>query len=557
MVDTKMDIPTAPALRDYQARAVSDIRASLARQRPSGGADNAPPSVVYQLPTGGGKTVIGAAVAAEVVRDGGRVVWLTHRMELLHQSVQAIRRTCPEAQVDALHRKRSFTWDRSRVVVGMVPTMHRRRRSEWGLPAADLVICDEVHHAASKTWRDMLAHYGEAARLGLSATPERLDGRGLRDQFRELITGPDIPTLQRDGHLAPVRMLRTAQLYDESQLTVLAGEFSGDSIRRAFYQDVGEMVTAPLTAYQRYAEGRQAIVFCPLLAHAELSRQSFEGAGIEAMVLSGQTSDRIRSKIVNSFRSGELRVLINCDVVSEGFDVPECGCVILCRPTRSLTVFLQQCGRASRPHEGRTALVLDCVGNYARHGHAADPRDWSLDGRGGRPRAPTPRACPHCDAVLPVRAVLTCPECGGPIPPPESRSPDPKPESDTMVEVPLNGYAPAPPPRKRRPKYADCYAAMLDAEDAEVMLRLAQDYCSATGAPPERAERMLREVGKLRKLGTPASAFAWCKQHAGPARHGGYPTKLRSRVQGIIQSQWEPGWHDELARMLDAELAGR
>lgn len=176
------------------------------------------------------------------------------------------------------------------------------------------------------------------------------------------------------------------------------------------------IVSNTVELYQKYAKGQQAIFFGVNRRHATITAARFRQAGIRAVYLGGDSSDSDRIRVIGEFRRGEVSVICNCDLISEGFDVPECSCVIQGRPTKSLTIYLQQAGRALRYIEGKTAIILDLAGNYKEHSLPDTPRNWSLAGRPKktkREQSQTPNLaiCEGCFAVI-DSAAMVCPHCG-------------------------------------------------------------------------------------------------------------------------------------------------
>jgi DNA repair protein RadD len=384
-------------LRDYQQQAISDLRSAMQQ-----GA-RAP---LLCLPTGGGKTVILATIAAQAAAKGRHVLILVHRRELIHQTSSKLAWAGLDHGIIAAGHPAS----NHAVQVASVQTLVRRlSRMDW---APSLVIIDEAHHAAAGSWRQILNHWPDAYRLGVTATPCRLDGRGLSEAFDHLVMGPSVADLVFWGFLSPARIYAPPVVADLSGIRTRAGDFANDQAAAAMDRPI---VTGDAIAhYQRLAGAQQAIAFCCNVKHAVSVCDAFKTAGIGAELLLGNTADR--DQVVADFAAHRTRVLVTVDVVSEGFDVPAASCAILLRPTQSLGLCLQQVGRVLRPAEGKTAaLILDHVGNVHRHGFPDDHREWSLDnsrrrtGKGGPP-APAVRTCPQCFAAF--KPAPVCPCCG-------------------------------------------------------------------------------------------------------------------------------------------------
>ena len=392
-------------LRDYQQQVISDLRTAMQQ-----GA-KAP---LLCLPTGGGKTVILATIAAQAAAKGRRVLILVHRRELIHQTATKLAWAGLEHGIIAAGHPAT---DHAMQVASVQTLVRRLSRMTW---QPSLVIIDEAHHAAAGSWRQILEHWPDAYRLGVTATPCRLDGRGLSEAFDHLVLGPSVADLTFWGFLSASRIYAPPVVADLSGIRRRAGDYANDQAAAAMNRPT---VTGDAIAhYQRLAEGQQAIAFCCNVAHAISVCDAFKTAGINAAMLLGDTQDR--DAVVAQYAAGVIHVLVTVDVVSEGFDVPAASCAILLRPTQSLGLYLQQVGRVLRPAPGKdAALILDHVGNVTRHGFPDDAREWSLSEgivRGGRGTpAPSVRTCPECYAAFKPQPI--CPVCGAQCAPIKSR----------------------------------------------------------------------------------------------------------------------------------------
>ena len=380
-------------LRDYQQEDVGRLRQAVNR---SG-------SVVYVLPTGGGKTVVAGEIARLAAAKGSPTLFLVHRRELVKQASSTLKDAVPGTPIGI----EAAGWPRNPwalLQVGSVQTVVRR-----DVRKPKLIIVDEAHHARAKTWEVVLDRWPRAKRIGLTATPERLDGKGLGEHFAEMVLGPTIPELVEDGHLAPCRVLR---IPSGLRLEGLKKDKNGEFTRSAMGKRVtGAVVASAVAAYLRYAPGRRAIFFG---IHREHSRKVCEGLrakGVRAAHVDATDPTARRDRVMNALRTGGLDVVGNCDLISEGFDAPACEVVMMGSHTASVTRYLQQAGRAMRPGPDKTALILDLAGNSHHLGLPDDVRDWNLeDGEVvevQKTRA-APRLCPLCHAVF---RGPKCPQC--------------------------------------------------------------------------------------------------------------------------------------------------
>lgn len=394
----------AVSLRPFQATAVTEIRgAYMAGHR----------RVLFVLPTGGGKTFTFVYIAEQAAMRGNRVCILVHRQELVDQSSRSLHAIgCNHGIIASGYRQ-----DLSHTVqVASVQTLARRLHT---LPPDffQLLIVDEAHHAVAGIWAKVLAAMPRAHVLGVTATPERLDGRGLGDQFGTLIEGPDAGWLTEQGFLVPARIYAppgldlsgikrfdTRKGHDEAEQRLRQGQAMGDAVSH-YRRTIAEH------------HNGTAIAFCVSVAHADAVAEAFRAQGIAAAMLDGTTDRGVRKRLINDLGAGVLKVLTSCDIISEGTDIPSVTGAILLRPTDSLGLHLQQVGRVLRPCPGKThAIINDHVGNTLRHGLPTDPRDWSLEGRpkgkGKKPSDAIPiRICPSCFSAIPSVA-NPCPECG-------------------------------------------------------------------------------------------------------------------------------------------------
>jgi len=422
-------------LRPFQATAVVKIRGAFMAGRRR---------VLFVLPTGGGKTYTFVYIAEQAAIRGNRVCILVHRQELVDQASRSLHAIgCQHGIIAAGYRQDL----RHTVQVASVQTLARRLHT---IPDDffQLLIVDEAHHAVAGTWAKILAATPRAHVLGVTATPERLDGRGLGDQFEVLIQGPDAAWLTQEGFLVPARTfappgidLSGIRRFDTSK----GKHDSEDRLRQG--QAMGDAVSH----YRRTIEPNHngtAIAFCISVDHAAAVAEAFRAQGISAAMLDGNTDRGVRKRLINDLGTGQLKVLTSCDIISEGTDIPSVTGAMLLRPTDSLGLHLQQVGRVLRPCPGKEhAIINDHVGNSHRHGLPTDPREWSLEGRPkGKPRKPSDalpvRVCPACFATQPA-AQLTCDCCGHAIDPP-------KPRELTVVDGDLQELPAAVVARRRR-----------------------------------------------------------------------------------------------------------
>lgn len=359
-------------LRPYQTDLIEKARAEYRNGAKS-------PCIV--LPCGGGKSVIVAEMAKNATVKGNRVLFLVHRHELVDQIT------------------RTFEWwgvDMNLCDVMMVQTASRHITQ---IQQPKLIITDENHHSKASTYRKIYDAFPDAKRIGVTATPIRLDGSGLGDVNDRLVVGVSAKWLIENNYLAPYDYYAPA-IADLSGIKTSRGEFETDSMEKilmksAIYGDV-------IGHYKKLANSRQAICYCVSVAHSKEMAEAFCNAGIKAVHICGSTPKADRERIIADFRQGKIKILCNVDLISEGFDVPDCECAILLRPTKSLTLYIQQSMRCMRYKKGKRAIIIDHVGNYARFGMPDADREWTLDGR---------KKSENKLNVTDEVKVLQCPEC--------------------------------------------------------------------------------------------------------------------------------------------------
>ena len=389
-------------LRPYQVQAIDDIRQAMI--------DGAR-SVLLQLPTGAGKTVIFSQITAACRDKGHRALILVHRRELIDQASRKL------AALDVPHGFIAAGYKRSDepVQIASIQTLVRRLRTVPWEPS--LIIIDEAHHSLAATYRQVFDAWPKAFRIGVSATPCRLDGRGLKHAFDTLVSGPSVQQLIADGYLCPAKLYAPPVKADFTKLRAIGGDYPAGKLSERMNKPAitGDVIEH----YKRLALDEKAIAFCCDTTHAESVAASFRNAGISAQTLLGTTPAAQRVALVDEFAAGKVQILATVDVVSEGFDCPDAGCAILLRRTMSEALYLQQVGRVLRPSGGKShAVVLDHVGNVALHGFPDDNRDWTLQDRPSRARDRKPcaavRQCPDCYAAF--KPAPICPCCGHEFP---------------------------------------------------------------------------------------------------------------------------------------------
>lgn len=385
------------SLRPYQSAALDACRSAY-----RGGHR----AVLLQMPTGAGKTMTASTVVHGAAARRNPVWWLCHRRELVDQASQTFYALgIPHGVVQAGH----VSDPNALVQVGSIQTVARRTDQ---LPEPALIVFDESHHIGAASWDDIYKRFPSAKVLGLTATPWRLDGQGLGRWYSTMVEGPATAELIAEGSLSAYRLFAPA-IPDLTEVATTAGDYQRGALAKAM--DKPQIVGDAIGHYSRLCPGKRAVVFAAGVENSKHIVAQFLVAGIPAEHVDGSMSNEERDAKVDRFRRGETLILSNSDLFGEGFDVPAIEAAILLRPTKSLSLYLQQVGRALRPAEGKAeAIILDHAGNSLTHGLPDDVREWSLEDRekkrrGAATEVPV-RQCGECFFVY--RPAPRCPQCG-------------------------------------------------------------------------------------------------------------------------------------------------
>lgn len=386
------------SLRPYQEQALADIRSAIKQGFRR---------ICFVAPTGMGKTAIMTYMASATASNNKNTVFLVHRNELLTQASRAfsnngVKHGCISPR---------FTPNKEKIQIASVQTLSRRLHL---LPDQHVVICDENHHSPSNTHAKIINHFPSAISIGLTATPERLDGKGLGELYDTIVLGPTMRWLIDNQYLAEYIAYAPQHHVDFSSLHTRAGDYASEELEELL--DKPKIIGDIISNYCKLGQDKPAICFAVSIEHSKHIAAEFNRNGIPAAHVDGAMNNTDRDDAFFGFASGKYRILCNVNLATEGVDIPTAKVCIMARPTQSITMYLQSAGRVLRFTSAEDkAIIIDHVGNILRHGLPCDEREWSLDGRKKKKRGAQEqnfnvRSCPECFNVHRIAAV--CPQCG-------------------------------------------------------------------------------------------------------------------------------------------------
>ncbi len=425
-------------LRPYQKKAEDDINAAWVNNK----------NALLVLPTGAGKTVTFSHV---INSSAGATCAIAHRQELVLQISVALAREgvrhtiiAPAKVIKTIIKEHvnqfgtSYYDGNSLVAVAGVDTLTRKKNdpllADW-FNSVKLWVVDEAHHVLKgNKWGKACELFPNARGLGVTATPTRSDGNGLSFEsdglFNCMIEGPTMRELIDMGYLTDYRIFAPPSdlVLDDVKITA-GGDYNREGLKNAVKRShiIGDVVKH----YVKIAAGKRGITFTPDIETAEQTAEQFNAAGVPALAVSGETPDKDREAAKRKLETGEVLQLVNCDLFGEGYDLPAIEVVSMARPTQSLSLYIQQFGRALRLLEGKQyAIIIDHVGNVQRHGLPDAARQWSLERREKRTKADVSDAIPVTTCVAPLCGLVyerihkACPYCGHLSPPAKRTAPE-------------------------------------------------------------------------------------------------------------------------------------
>ena len=388
-------------LRPYQKDFIDNVRRQFAAGKKR---------VVGVAPCGAGKTIMTGWMIRETVRRDKSAVFFVHRKELIDQTSATFNALGIPHGIISGDKPFNYFYP---VQIASVQTLVNRLDF---IQPPDLLVCDECHHILAKTYLKILNRWKESYLLGVTATPERTGGVKLCDVFNSMVLSLSTSQLIKLGNLTNFDYFDAAPKEFEKSLhtvNVRHGDFDNKQLEEIMVRK--KVIGNVVDNYRDKAAGKSAICYCVNVEHSKIVADAFNSAGIKAAQVDGKTPRDERSYLVDEFRRGNIKILCNAELFGEGFDVPNCDCVILARPTKSLTLHIQQSMRSMRPNPdnpNKRAIIIDCVGNYIRHGLPDTERDWNLDPNKPAPEGNAPiKICPKCEKIS-YAGTRFCPFCG-------------------------------------------------------------------------------------------------------------------------------------------------
>lgn len=380
--------------------------------------------VVLVLPTGGGKTVVAVAIIrwklgierwADIAGTKKRVLFLAMPREQVEQAVaRLVEWGVPEEAIGTILAGDDRANPDAPIQVATLASFLSRKLRKEDIPPADLIVIDECHHAAARSYLRVLALYPDADVLGLTATPERYDGKGLADAgFTVILTAATTLRLGIEGYLTLPRMWgpgETARV-DLKGVPVLAGDYNMKVAGKRMSRNA--IIGRHVSHYEEHGGGRSAVVYACGKLHAKKIARRFRKAGYNVELLFGDTPLEERRRILRRLDRAEKVIVVTVLVLTEGWDCRAAKVCILARPTRSWTLYMQMIGRFLRPWNGVVPVILDHAGNRLRHGPPEQEREFRLVTR-KKPRSAEPapeKECPECGTFV-ATGSKDCPECG-------------------------------------------------------------------------------------------------------------------------------------------------
>lgn len=398
-------------LREYQTRMIEKSRELLRQGKKR---------IIIHAATGSGKTIIAASIVSSALGKGKKVLFLVHYRELAYQALERFREFGIGDEVGIIMAGEESSLDKP-IQIASIQTYARRLNlnelyyNPW-FHKADLVIYDECHASIARTRKAILELYKkDTTILGLTATPCRADGRGLGEVYEDIVSCSNVEELTRLGHLVPVIYYGCKERPDLTNIPIVAGDYNKKVL--------GERVNIPKLIgdiydnWARIAIERPTVIFAVNVSHSKHIKDLFTKRGIRIEHVDAHTPEEERRDILNRFKSGDVQVVTNCAVYSEGADFPWVSCIVLARPSKSYGRYVQMAGRGLRPYPDKdNCIIIDHAGLVNTHRFLEDEVYWTLNGKEKAWNKKTPKKKEpkifECEMCMTMHTGKRCPTCG-------------------------------------------------------------------------------------------------------------------------------------------------
>lgn len=393
------------SLRDYQLAGVARLRESIKQHKRS----------ILVAPTGAGKTRMAIRIMQGAIEQQNRVWFIVHRRELCRQTSTALWEA--KVQHGMIMSGKSRSPALAQVCTVVTAANYVEKLTQEMRPK--IIIFDECHRSVSQSYTRIIDACPDAYVIGLTATPQRTDGRGLVQLYNDMVEVQSMAWLIKNGYLSPYRLIAPSPCPDLSNVRTVKGDYDEKQLEQVM--DKPTITGDAIKAYREFANGKRCMVFCVSIKHSEHTCAQYNDSGIKAEHIDGTHSDAQREAVLDRFRNGETLVLCSVQLAIEGLDIPAVEAVQQLRPTQSIIVYLQLIGRGLRVEEGKECLIiLDQVNNWLRHSLPDDEREWSLAAskKKNRKQQNEPdikvQQCLQCYHVF-KKGLSNCPNCGAVI----------------------------------------------------------------------------------------------------------------------------------------------
>ena len=352
-------------LRPYQNKAIEDIRHHFSRGKKR---------ILLVAPTGSGKTVIASSMMQKAKERSNFNLFVAHRRELVMQCSRKLSDFGLNHGVIMAQKSPNMMAD---IQVASIQTFASRKdRDDFIKPKADVIILAEAHRSVSGQFQELIKVYPNAFIIGLTATPCRNDGRGLGNVYEELVEAGSIKELTKLGYLVPNRIVAPT-IPDLQKIRIVAGDYEKKALTQKM--NTAKLVGDIVTHWIKFGEDRPSVVFATSIAHSKHICNIFNQNGVKAGHIDSKQTELERETQLANLNSGKIKILCNCQILTEGWDQPKISCVIIARPTKSYPLYLQMIGRTLRPYTNKKdTLIIDHSGCVYEHGFPEDAGNWTL-----------------------------------------------------------------------------------------------------------------------------------------------------------------------------------